>query len=395
MPRAPRSILPAESLIVITGQPQGIDKVPAAAGFQQANSTMANTGEAEIVVSRLDIDGDRVPGRWYGFDGARAVVLDTSDRATLELIGGLRGQAIVDWVQRGGHLVVSVGANWQAVRDSVLGPALPAVPVGQERVQSLEALDTFAGSVKSITPAGTAPQMITKLEQLDERGGQARASISNLPLVVRGAYGFGRVTLIGVDVDQKIFSDWSDRGLFWIRVLDLKRDRGNQVAGPRMAPRGSFYSTGVTDLASQLRVALEQFPGVKLIPFGWVAFLIFLYIVAIGPGDYLFLKRVVKRMELTWITFPAIVATVSLLAYYAAYQLKGNDLLVNKVDVVDVDQVFGLTRGRSWATLFSPQNRDYGIGFLPAALDEGAEAAPPFVIAKPGDPLRPRRGPRW
>ena len=37
-------------------------------------------------------------------------------------------------------------------------------------------------------------------------------------------------------------------------------------------------------------------------------------------------------MELTWITFPTIVVTVSLLAYYAAYVLKGNDLLVNKVD---------------------------------------------------------------
>ena len=45
----------------------------------------------------------------------------------------------------------------------------------------------------------------------------------------------------------------------------------------------------------------------KLIPFGWVAFFIFLYILLIGPGDYFFLKKVLKRMELTWITFPTIV----------------------------------------------------------------------------------------
>ena len=42
-------------------------------------------------------------------------------------------------------------------------------------------------------------------------------------------------------------------------------------------------------------------------------------------------------MELTWITFPTIVVTVSLLAYYAAYVVKGTDLRVNKIDVVDVD----------------------------------------------------------
>ena len=42
-------------------------------------------------------------------------------------------------------------------------------------------------------------------------------------------------------------------------------------------------------------------------------------------------------MELTWITFPTIVVTVSLLAYYAAYVVKGTDLRVNKIDVVDID----------------------------------------------------------
>jgi len=391
MPTPPRSVLPAESVVVVAGQPQGIDQIPAAAGFQQSGSTMANTGDAEIVLTRLEVDGDRVPGRWYGYDGALAVVVDTSDRATLDMLSGLRGQALVEWVRRGGHLVVGVGANWQEVRDGVLGPALPAVLSGQERVQSLEALDMFAGANKSITPPGLSkPQMIMKLEQLDERGGKALSSVSNLPVVVRGPYGFGRITLIGVDVGQDIFSNWADRGLFWVRALDLKKSRVDNSVGPSKPP-GSFFNSGVTDLASQLRVALEQFPRVKLIPFGWVAFLIFLYILAIGPGDYLFLKRVVKRMELTWITFPAIVATVSLLAYFAAYRLKGDDLLVNKLDVVDVDQVSGLTRGRSWATLFSPQNRDYGIGFVPAPLD--GEAASPFVVVPAGQELpRPEPG---
>jgi hypothetical protein len=126
---------------------------------------------------------------------------------------------------------------------------------------------------------------------------------------------------------------------------------------------------------------LEQFPGVKLIPFGWVAFFIFLYILLIGPGDYFFLKKVLKRMELTWITFPTIVVTVSLLAYYAAYLLKGNELLVNKVDVVDIDQQTGLVRGGTWMSLFSPQNRDYTIAAIPVPIERdtphGAEPARP------------------
>ena len=62
-----------------------------------------------------------MPGRWYGYDAARAIVVDTGDRETIASLDALRGQPLVDWVARGGHLVVAVGANWQAVRDSVLG----------------------------------------------------------------------------------------------------------------------------------------------------------------------------------------------------------------------------------------------------------------------------------
>ena len=91
-------------------------------------------------------------------------------------IGARRGPADQprrrELLQGGGHLVVAVGANWQAVRDSVLGPILPGLPSRQEKVASLEALDTFAGSIKPITPPGTPPVLVTKLEELEERRGK-------------------------------------------------------------------------------------------------------------------------------------------------------------------------------------------------------------------------------
>jgi hypothetical protein len=135
-----------------------------------------------------------------------------------------------------------------------------------------------------------------------------------------------------------------------------------------------MYQSGVSDLSTQLRQALEQFPGVKLIPFGWVAFFIFIYILLIGPGDYFFLKKVVKRMELTWVTFPLIVLSVSLAAYFAAYAVKGRALRVNKVDVVDVDATTHQSRGSTFVNLFSPQNRDYDVRVVPLPL-EAATAA--------------------
>ena len=376
MPQPPQAFMPNENVILTLGRPQGVETMVELPGFKVPTRTANNFGLEEIVTARIDAQSGSIPGRWYGYDAARAIVLDTNDRAAMSALDALRGRPLVDWVERGGHLVVAVGANWQIVRDSVLAPLLPGLPNGQERVTSLEALDFFATSTKQITPPGSLPVMATKLQELKERGGTIMAVTSNLPLVVRGSYGFGRVTLITLDVDQKPFSDWADRSLFWVKALDLKRPpvdpsgAGMAMGGPR------FGRNGISDLSSQLRFSLEQFRGVKLIPFGWVAFFIFLYILLIGPGDYFFLKKVLKRMELTWITFPTIVLTVSLVAYYAAYVLKGNDLLVNKVDVVDIDQESGIARGNTWMSLFSPQNRDYIVHAIPTPLDTKDEAAP-------------------
>jgi hypothetical protein len=391
MPGAPEAIMPNDTVLVSLGRPQGVEMIAELPGFKApSRGPSVNVGD-EIVAARIDAQSGLLPGRWYGYDAARAVIVDSGDRATMAALGPLRGAPLVDWVARGGHLVIAVVANWQAVRDSALAPILPGLPSGQERVTSLEALDMFAGSAKPITPPRTPAVLVTKLEGVKERGGKILSETANLPLIVRGSYGFGRVTLIALDVDQKPFSDWPDRANFWVRAIDLRRPAADPTGAGSLIVGGGrrLMQSGVSDLSSQLRVALEQFPGVKLIPFGWVAFFIFLYILMIGPGDYFFLKKVLKRMELTWITFPTIVVTVSLVAYYAAYLLKGNDLLVNKVDVVDIDQQAGLARGHTWISLFSPQNRDYTIRTIPLPLDRDP---PPEKAASPGEPARAPAG---
>ena len=361
-----------ETLLVTLGKAQGVEQIPSLPGFTQERNN-SGTGPS-VAVARVESSARTMPGRWYGYDSAEAVVVDTNDKDVMEALT-VRGQGLVDWVARGGHLVVAVGGNWQSVRDSVLGPILPAVPAGQERVASLDALESYASATKQIAPPGSGGAQVAKLEQVEERNGRVLLAAGAVPLVVRGPYGFGRVTLLTFDVDQKPFADWADRALFWVKATDLKRGSASGTGAETIRAGGGqrLYQSGVSDLATQLRTSLEQFPGVKLIPFGWVAFFIFLYILLIGPGDYLFLKKVVKRMELTWVTFPLIVLSVSLLAYAAAYFVKGKELRVNKVDVVDVDVASGVSRGTSFVNLFSPQNRDYGVGFEPVPLDKPAD----------------------
>jgi hypothetical protein len=153
-------------------------------------------------------------------------------------------------------------------------------------------------------------------------------------------------------------------------------------------------------LAVDLKRELESFREVPVISFGWVALFILFYIVLVGPLDYLLLKKVFKRLELTWITFPVLVLIVSVAAYATAYYVKGDDLRINKIDLTDIDlHGSGQVYGHSWFTLFSPRIQNYTIGVEPVAPEWGgrwdasdADAPLPPVVVSTMDGPEPGLG---
>src|SRR4029077_17802627 len=159
--------------------------------------------------------------------------------------------------------------------------------------------------------------------------------------------------------DRPPFTDFSMRAEFWDWVL--REGGANRASGGDGKPRpgGSAPTEEEDRVAAAIRNHTDTFDGVPVVSFGWVAILIVLYILLIGPVEYFFLKRVLGRLELTWITFPIIVLMVSLAAYFTAYSMKGRELKVNKIDVVDFDPASGRVYGTTLFTLFSPRIDDY------------------------------------
>ncbi len=396
-------LAPNELLIVTFGSTPGIEGLSALPGFRgenpgepegpnstqipktQVGPTLAASGSLQgrpLVLAPMS-NLSLLPTRWYGYETATVVVVNTNNKDVMAALGAGKGEPLVEWVRNGGHLVVSIGSNWQAVNDSILAQLLPAKPKGTTQATDLSALETYANAKTPILPPGGPPVTVVDFEPVASRGGRSLDNDSTNRVVYRGFFGFGRVTVIGLNVDEKPFASWSDRNLFWLAALNLEyyAKTNATVGGPTYNP--SLRSFEVNDVSTTLHSRLEQFPAVKLVPFGWVAFFIFLYILLIGPGDYFFLRKVLKRMELTWITFPTIVAVVSLIAYTAAYAIKGADLRINKIDAVDVDQssdpevASKLVRGATFFTMFSPRNDDYSLEMNLLAFDKDPASTNP------------------
>ncbi len=328
-----------------------------------------------------------LPDRWYGYDAADLVVLATGSASVQNFLAPLftdpqhkpRLDALLEWVRRGGRLVVSVGQNASVaatfpVLQELLPMRLPAENLTEqvkelamewhthgvsERKAKLSALAAKSGTfpVVRLEPHLNrgARQIVPPADSLRE--GARRA-------VVQAPFGLGRVTLVAFDLDRSPFVDYDDRAKTWDLIL---RECGASRAPQQMNKNPGYYSGNAEDeLANELRQHADSFATVPVISFGWVAAFIVLYTLLIGPVEYYVLKKVFKRLELTWITFPIIVFTVSAIAYFSAYALKGSEMKVNKVDVVDVDPATNRVYGRTWFTVFSPRIDTYSVGIEPA-----------------------------
>ncbi len=351
-----------QPLIVSVGEAAGVED---AVALRQADPTR------EDVVAHLD-GFEPLPDRWYGYEGVKALILSTSRLETFSELSSTQLDALERWVKLGGRLVMFVGT----AGEQVLAPGAPLTRFApgtlaeMVALRRLGALEAYAGGSAPI--AAPERDRALRVPRLQKVEGVIEAREADLPLVVRTARGFGQVIFVAADLDRPPVSEWKDRHLAMAKLLDLPL--------VRVDDKEQDYSVmhfGYDDLSGQLRGALDQFRGVHFVPFGLVATAIVLYIALIGPGDFFFVKRVLRRVELTWITFPAAVLAVSLAAYAMAYWLKGSELRMNQADVVDVDVATGQVRGTAWFSLFSPKIDTFDLTLVPQ---------PPLSIEGPAAP---------
>jgi hypothetical protein len=333
-----------------------------------------------------------MPDRWFGYEAVDVVVLTTSSDSFVNQLlemSKARRDALLDWVRRGGRLILSVGRNQQAVarwldkvplfdgtiKSKVTRSSLPNVKfwVGAEAQQKQPLRQV---EIACVQPGPDAFGLVSE----DSVGGD----LQTRPVLVQSSCGLGRVLLVAFDLDAPPFSSWDGQTAFWKKLQAEIAPRTVEAKQP-----GGF-AEAQGELGAELKRTLESFQDVPVISFGWVALFILFYIVLIGPLDYLLLKKVFKRLELTWITFPVLVLIVSVAAYATAYYVKGDDLRINKVDLVEIDlHGPGQVYGTSWFTLFSPRIQNYTVGLEPVAPDWGGRwsagdaevPVPPVMLA--------------
>ncbi len=329
---------------------------------------LARRRDEEQMIAAMVNNVERLPDDWRGYDSVDTRVFVTGDSAFLEQLDSPRLAPLRQWLELGGRMLLSVGLHGvQMFGPDGLWPDLaPGRFVGVTPQQRTAGVETYINAAERL---GSGDRRVIDLRMTALAEVRGRVEVAEIagpvqrPVIVHYPFGLGQVTLITLDLDREPMASWRERSKLMRRLLEGAAGRAEQSLAE--SARGRVSHIGYEDLSGQLRAALDEFPGVTLVAFSWVAALLVLYVALIGPVDYLLLRRFGGRMERTWITFPAMVGLFCLLAWAGVRYFKSDRLLVNQIDLVDLDVQSGQVRGSTWMHIYSPRGETFDVSLTP------------------------------
>jgi hypothetical protein len=366
-----KPLLATQELVVEVGRPVGMERLQQ---FYPAASL-------ERPAAALVKDPRALSEEWRGYDGVDLVVVTTSDLAALRGWNARQSEALAQWVRLGGKVMVCAGRNAGELAkgsesdDAANGP--DAADAASPQLAWLapgrfEAVidhgpgpwESFAGALTQPMQGadGGRPEPIPTGKFTDVRG-RVELGDGEIPLVVRTPQGFGEVLFVAADLDRPPFFEWPARGKLLLRLLGRSDPSGDASAARANTAEG--IRLGYTDLSGQLRSAMGQYRGAAMTPFWLVFFLALLYAAALYPLEYAITRWLRPRFEAAWIVLPLVLIAATGGVWYLAGRWKGDDVLANKLDVVDVDLATGAMRGQTWCSLYSPRTDSYDIALRP------------------------------
>jgi hypothetical protein len=309
-------------------------------------------------------DVDALPTDWFGYEAVDVLVLSTGDGALVRRLAAdvQRFAAIERWVNLGGKLVISCGgraARQLLTEGAPLAPGTSGRFVDVVRMPDPVALEHYAQTDAPVIAAGARSEL--QISAVAEVAGEVElygAGGNQWPLVIRAPRGLGEVTFVGLDFDVPPLAGWAGRPAFLRAML-----RPFTADGATGSSSRNLVTSGYDDLSGALRQRLGQaFSSVRPVSFQAVMGLAILFLLVIGPIDYIVVRRWLRRPALAWATLPLNLLVFGAVALAIADSRHASRRpAVNQVELVDVDVETHLARGSVWSTLYSPQARQYDV----------------------------------
>ncbi|MFZ9915698.1 MAG: hypothetical protein ACO3IB_10255, partial [Phycisphaerales bacterium] len=398
---APRVLAPEEDAFLVVGArgagldiyaqvPNGVSTIPS----MNLSTAIANVREVESF-----------PDRWEGF-APFSTVAWVSGAVVPSRLSEESARALLEWTERGGNLVIALPAAGDPWGVGVAGrhglsEVLPSkAPTRTDDVPVAELLP-----ILSVDPVLRAPNAKIRLATFDaatlDRGWRPfmalpcrrspkgeleprEGSLDGALVAIRREYGFGHITLLGLDVDELASRALQNPSIpqgdvFWNRIVGRRADTpsGAEYAAlsdaNRLSTRGGYARTiGEGDEASRV-ISLTGQAAVGAL----AATAVFAaYWLVAGPLGFALLKRA-RRERWAWVAYVVVAAVFTAGIWVVGDALAGRSARIRHMTVLDVvERAPGESdvtrpqpkRATGWLSLFVPQ-----YGTTTVALDPEGE----------------------
>lgn len=373
MPKASQVVPSTMGIIAVIdslGRTAGLDAYARIVGPTQPWSPGRHEA-TEVLSLRAVAD---LPDRWFGLEPLESIVWLSADPVELR---GDRARALREWVNHGGHLIISippVGQTWTNPASNELFDLLPVATLTRHEGVDLEPLRPLLVGSKTVrvdTPGergrDTTDQPVklprsailhTFTPHADARPGEA-VRILNTPdgscVVMRRLVGQGAVTLVGIDLSAPGIAQGVgvDATAFWHRVLGK---RGTFI---RPTDQSALAAAGMgapqrydRDIPAWLRDSGKSAAGVLLALILFAA-----YWLLAGPLGFAFIRRR-GIARVAWVAFLGVAAVFTAIAWGSATVLRPKAVVARHLTILD--HVYGqpIERARGWFGVLLPTYGD-------------------------------------
>ena len=324
---------------------------------------------------------DLLPDRWYGLSALNMLVWtpDSLDPGSPS-ISAQSLIALRQWVKQGGHLVVSLPAVGELWTSSPLAGLLPQVNMRLVQDQlPPPSLGLLVRPIK-IDMLALEPQSDVSKSEVAVLAYDAR---EQFPVIVTQQRGFGRVTLIGIDLSNRELGSLPNGPRLWRTIArwqgpGLRKDRlRTLLEQKKIASLFNRRAVNIGDLVGP-QVAMKGTYNMALL----IAMLLFAsYWLISGPVSFFVLKHK-SRERYAWRVFVLGVFFFTAVSWAFALAFRPVATRVEHFSVLDIDATQQEVRSSSWLSLFVAKHDRIKVQIK----DNPSSTSNQHLISSPGFP---------